>query len=63
MIAFIVFILKLLGSLLLAGFLIGGLTKLSPAHRNPEASPVAETVAGIIGLGVGIGGLYYLWLV
>ncbi len=59
----LIIILKVLGSFFFVGFLIGGLVKLSPAHRNPDISPVIEHLVGVLGLGLGISGLYYMWFV
>jgi len=52
---------KVIASFFLVGLAIGGLTKLSPAHRNPDASPVVEHLVGAMGLGLGLYGFYYLW--
>jgi len=57
----LIIILKIIGSFFMVGLLIGGLVKLSPAHRNPEISPVIEHVVGGLGFALGILGLYYLW--
>ncbi len=58
----IIFVVKLLASFFMLGFVLSGLGKLSPAHQNPEADPFIERVFGMFGIALGICGLYYLWL-
>jgi len=57
----LVVIFKVIASFFMIGLLIGGLVKLSPAHRNPEISPVIEHIVGGFGFVLGAIGLYYLW--
>jgi len=58
----IIFIIaKIFLSLFLIGILISGLTKLSPSHRNPEINPEIEKGMGVIGLCIGLIGLYFTW--
>lgn len=59
----LIVIFKTIGSFFMIGLFIGGLVKLSPAHRNPDISPVIEHFVGAIGLGLGIASLYYMWFV
>ncbi len=54
-------ILKIIGSIFFAGFILGGIIRASPAHRNPEISPAIEYFVGAIGFIGGILGLYWLW--
>ena len=54
-------VVKIFLSLFLLGILIGGLIKLSPAHRNSERHPGVEKWVGIIGLCFGLAGLYITW--
>ena len=56
----LVIIFKVIASFFMIGLLFGGLVKLSPAHRNPEISPVIEHLVGALGLGLGISGMYYM---
>jgi cytochrome c biogenesis protein CcdA len=58
-----IMIAKVIVSFFMAGLLIGGFVKLSPAHRNPAIRPVIEISVGIFGLGMGLLGLYVTWFV
>ena len=57
----LVIIAKVLASIFLAGLILGGIIKLSPAHRNPDIEPLIENIVGGLGLLGGIFGIYYLW--
>jgi len=51
---------KVLLSLFLTGLLIGGITKLLPAHRNPEADSKVEFIMGLLGVGGALAGFYFI---
>jgi hypothetical protein len=57
----IILIAKVLLSIFLTGFFIGGIVKLSPAHRNPDTTPAIEKSIGVIGISIGLAGLYFTW--
>jgi len=59
----LIIIAKLFISVFLAGILISGLVKLSPAHRNPDINPRVEFIVGLLGLGFSMCGLYFTWMV
>jgi hypothetical protein len=59
----LIIIAKIIISFFMAGLLLGGFVKLSPAHRNPDIKPAIEISVGIFGLGMGLLGLYFTWFV
>lgn len=54
-------IVKIIATLFLIGGLLGSVTKLIPAFRNPNINPALEFIAGGIMLSVVLYGFYYTW--
>ena len=52
---------KIFFSTLLLGIALGGIVKLSPAHRNPDINPIIEYLVGALGLVSGLLGVYFTW--
>ena len=52
---------KIFLSIFLLGFIIGGVVKLSSAHRNPDINPKIEYFVGALGLVSGLLGIYFTW--
>lgn len=57
----IVIVAKVFLSIFLLGFIIGGVSKLSTSHQNPDINPKIEYFVGSFGLVVGLLGIYITW--